>query len=170
MEQLFYHLLTFLGENHKIETTLFGTLEDDCHGTLLMKILIIIGNFLLGGILVAGTIGIIICGIQIIVARDNASMVVKAKKRLIDVATLSVAAVPAQKSLNLILQAVEKKRSLPHLVLAVVKVTPSKTAASAMPKLRLWPTITYKKPVHSITLASRIRAVSGAVNALRLPP
>ena len=86
MEQLFYHLLTFLGENHKIETTLFGTLEDDCHGTLLMKILIIIGNFLLGGILVAGTIGIIICGIQIIVARDNASMVVKAKKRLIDVA------------------------------------------------------------------------------------
>ena len=86
MEQLFFNLLTFLGENRKIETSLFGTLEDDCHGTLIAKILIIVVNFLLGSIILVGTISIIISGIQIITARENAGMVAKARKRLIDVA------------------------------------------------------------------------------------
>lgn len=103
MEQLFYNLLTFLGENHKIETTLFGTLEDDCHGTLLMKILIIIVNFLLSGILIAGTIGIILSGIQILAARDNAGMVAKAKKRIIDIAIGIVAFVFLYVILNFII-------------------------------------------------------------------
>jgi hypothetical protein len=86
MEQLFFNLLTFMGENVKIETSLFGTLEDDCHGTILLKVVIIIINFLLGGVIIGGTIGMIISGLQILTARDDAGAVTKGKKRLIDIA------------------------------------------------------------------------------------
>ena len=85
MEILFYNLLTFLGENRSIETLLFGTLEDDCHGTLLMKVLVIVVNFLLGSVLLVGTIGVVWSGLQILTARDNASMVANGKKRIIDI-------------------------------------------------------------------------------------
>ena len=86
MENLFFNALSFLGaDKAQIDTLLFGTLEDDCHGTIMLKMVIIIANFLLGGIVLAGTIGIIVSGIQIITARDNAGQLTKAKQRLIDI-------------------------------------------------------------------------------------
>ncbi len=85
MNSLLWPLLTFFGDTHKIDTLLFGTLEDDCHGTLLLKVLILVVNFLLAGVLVGGTVGIIWSGVQIMVARDSATMVANGKKRIIDV-------------------------------------------------------------------------------------
>ncbi len=84
LEQLFQNLLPFADEMHTVETLLFGDLQDDCHGTLLMKVVIIVANFLLSGIIIAGTISIIISGIQIITARDNANQIASGKKRILD--------------------------------------------------------------------------------------
>ena len=84
IEHLFQNLLPFAEEMHTVETLLFGDLQDDCHGTLLMKVVIIVANFLLGGIVLAGTISIIVSGIQIATARDNAQQVMKGKTRIID--------------------------------------------------------------------------------------
>ena len=82
---LFTSLLPLADTTHKVETLLFGTLEDDCHGTILLKVVVIVANFLLAGIVLAGTIGIIISGVQILTARDNATQVANGKKRILDV-------------------------------------------------------------------------------------
>lgn len=85
MSNILWPLVLFADEVHKIDTLLFGTLEDDCHGTIMLKVLIIVVNFLLAGVLVGGTVGIIWSGVQILAARENASMVANGKKRIIDV-------------------------------------------------------------------------------------
>lgn len=72
-------------ETHKVSTLLFGELTDDCHGSIMFKIVLIFVNVLMAGITVAATIGIIISGAQILTARDNPSQVAAGKKRIIEV-------------------------------------------------------------------------------------
>jgi hypothetical protein len=86
MESILWSITTlFADKKVQIDTLLFGTLEDDCHGTILLKVLVVVINFLLGGVILGGTIGIIVSGLQIIAARDDANMVAKGKLRIINV-------------------------------------------------------------------------------------
>ncbi len=85
IESISQYLISFADTTHKVETLLFGTLEDDCHGTILLKVVVIVANFLLAGIILAGTIGVIISGVQILTARDNATQLANGKKRIIDI-------------------------------------------------------------------------------------
>lgn len=85
IENILTSLLPFADQAHKVETLLFGTLEDDCHGSILLKVVVIVANFLMAGIVLAGTIGVIISGVQILTARDNATQVANGKRRLIDI-------------------------------------------------------------------------------------
>ncbi len=84
LENLLHSALTFFGETREIDTIIFGTLKDDCHGTIIFKVIVIVINLILAGTLVAGTISIVLSGIQILSAADNASQLVRAKKRIID--------------------------------------------------------------------------------------
>ena len=85
MSGVMWSIFTMLAENQKIDTLLFGSIEDDCHGTILFKFIIIIINIVLGGIILGGTVGIIISGVQILTAGDNPGTIQKAKSRIIDV-------------------------------------------------------------------------------------
>jgi hypothetical protein len=63
---------------------LFGKLTDDCHGSIIFKLVLIFINILMAGIIVASTISIILSGVQILSARDNSGQVAKAKTRIIN--------------------------------------------------------------------------------------
>ena len=84
MSDLLWQLVTSFGENRQVDTLLFGTITDDCHGTVIFKLIVIIINILLAGIIIAGTVGVIWSGIQILTARDNASQVANAKRRMLN--------------------------------------------------------------------------------------
>lgn len=51
----------------------------------IFKMIRFVLNLLGGGISIVGVIGIVICGVMYLTARDNEAQVAKAKKRLIDV-------------------------------------------------------------------------------------
>ena len=78
-------MLTILGDSRTVDTLLFGQITDDCHGSIFFKVIVIVVNFLLAGVIVAGTIGILWAGVQILTARDNATKIASGKKRILDV-------------------------------------------------------------------------------------
>ncbi|MDO4889134.1 MAG: hypothetical protein Q4A25_00350 [Candidatus Saccharibacteria bacterium] len=72
------------GENC-VETSLFGTYCDDGTGSGIFFILEIILTVLTFGVGIAGTIGIVIAGIQYASARDNEQTIAKAKMRIFQI-------------------------------------------------------------------------------------
>ena len=59
---------------------------DWCNGEGgIMNIVTLVVTILTGAVVVAGTIGIIICGVMWMTARDNEAQVAKAKKRMLDI-------------------------------------------------------------------------------------
>ena len=68
-----------------IKTILFGEVCDQCDGGAILKIVAFCIKILSIGIITLATVGIIICGIQIMTARDNPAQVAKAKKRIIEI-------------------------------------------------------------------------------------
>ena len=73
------------GATNCIETLLFGKVCDACDGGALLKLVAFFIKVLSAGIIVLATIGVIVCGVMILTARDNASQAAKAKKRLLDI-------------------------------------------------------------------------------------
>ena len=71
--------------NECIDTVIFGQVCDDCRGGAIMKIIVEVFQIFSMGIIVLATIGIIICGIKIITARDSAEQIAKAKKRILEI-------------------------------------------------------------------------------------
>lgn len=51
----------------------------------IMSLIKLVIKILTAGVTVAGTIGVIICGITMLTARDNAAQVEKAKKRIFEI-------------------------------------------------------------------------------------
>ena len=68
-----------------VKTMLFGEVCDACDGGAIFKLVAFGLKLLSAGVLVAATIGIIICGVIILTARDDASKLAKAKRRLLDI-------------------------------------------------------------------------------------
>lgn len=68
-----------------IDTMLFGKVCDACDGGAMLKVVAASIKILSAGIIVAATIGIIICGVMILTSKDNASQIAKARKRIIDI-------------------------------------------------------------------------------------
>ena len=85
-------LFLFFAKTEEIDTLLFGPVKDDCKGTVLFKVVAIIANFILGGVIIGATIGIILSGVQILTARDDPGQVAKGKQRIINVVIGIVAA------------------------------------------------------------------------------
>lgn len=54
-------------------------------GDDIMSLIKLVITILTAGVVVAGTIGVIICGITMLTARDNAAQVEKAKKRIFEI-------------------------------------------------------------------------------------
>lgn len=74
-----------------------------------IKNLLIIGvNILLAGVIVAGTIGIIVSGVTIMTAREDEAQVAKAKKRILDIVIGIAAFALFWLLINLLLPAVDK--------------------------------------------------------------
>ena len=73
------------GEDNCVETNLFGRVCDDGNGSSIMFILNIVYTVLTFGVGIAGTIGIVIAGIQYSTARDNEQQMAKAKMRIIQI-------------------------------------------------------------------------------------
>ena len=80
MNGLLFTIKTFAAERC-FNTVLFGNVCDDCNGTIVLKLFILLVQILTAGVVVAGTIGVIITGATIMLARDDASKVAKAKSR-----------------------------------------------------------------------------------------
>lgn len=80
MNSLLFTIKTFAAERC-FDTVLFGNVCDDCNGTIVLKLFILLVQILTAGVVVAGTIGVIITGATIMLACDDASKVAKAKSR-----------------------------------------------------------------------------------------
>ena len=59
-------------------------------------------NLLLGGVTLVGTIGIVVCGFMWMMARDNETMVMRAKVRLFEIVVGMIIFVTAELILNLL--------------------------------------------------------------------
>lgn len=68
-----------------VETNLFGKVCDDDNGSGIFFILNIILTILTFGVGIAGTVGIVIAGIQYSSAKDNEQQVAKAKMRIVQI-------------------------------------------------------------------------------------
>lgn len=68
-----------------INTLLFGEVCDACDGGAVFKVVSFFLKVISAGVLVLAVIGIIICGVMLLSARDNAGQVAKAKKRMIEI-------------------------------------------------------------------------------------
>lgn len=75
----------FAAEGQCVETSLFGTYCDDGSGGGIFFILEIILTVLTFGVGIAGTIGIVIAGIQYASAKDNEQQIAKAKMRIFQI-------------------------------------------------------------------------------------
>ena len=73
------------GDNKCVETSLFGNYCDDGNGGGIFFILEIILTVLTFGVGIAGTIGIVIAGIQYSTAKDNEQQIAKAKMRIFQI-------------------------------------------------------------------------------------
>jgi type IV secretory pathway VirB2 component (pilin) len=58
---------------------------DNKDGSGIQEVVGFIAAILTGGVVIAGTIGLIICGIMWMTARDNENQVMKAKKRMVEI-------------------------------------------------------------------------------------
>ena len=81
MNNILFALKSFAAEQC-YDTLLLGKVCDDCNGSAIMKLIVFGIQVLTAGLVVTGTIGIILFGIQILTARDDATQLGKAKKRL----------------------------------------------------------------------------------------
>lgn len=68
-----------------IDTILFGQVCDKCDGGAILKVVSEVFKFMSASVLLLAVIGVIICGVMIMTARDNPAQVAKGRKRLIDV-------------------------------------------------------------------------------------
>lgn len=75
----------FAEDDGCVETALFGQVCDDGSGSGITFILKIIVTVLTFGVGIAGTIGIVIAGIQYSSAKDNEQQVAKAKMRIFQI-------------------------------------------------------------------------------------
>jgi hypothetical protein len=80
MNGLLFTIKTFAAERC-FDTVLFGNVCDDCNGTIVLKLFILLVQILTAGVVVAGTIGVIITGATVMMAREDAAKVAKAKSR-----------------------------------------------------------------------------------------
>ena len=69
----------------KCTSLLPGSWCDKENGEGIMDIVRFVIGILTGAVVVAGTIGIIICGVMIVTARDDEQQLTKAKRRLLDI-------------------------------------------------------------------------------------
>lgn len=65
-----------------IDTALLGEICDDCHGSAIMKLLVLAIQILSGLVVVLAVVGVIICGYQVLTSSGDVNKLSKAKKRL----------------------------------------------------------------------------------------
>ena len=68
-----------------------------------MGVVRLVLNIMTAGVTVLGTIGIIVCGVMMVTARDNEAQMVKARKRLVEIVIGIVAFVLIAVAINLLL-------------------------------------------------------------------
>lgn len=68
-----------------IDTLLFGQVCDSCDAGAIMKMVAFGLKIFTAGVLIAATIGIIICGVKWMTARDDAAQLANAKKRMLEI-------------------------------------------------------------------------------------
>ncbi|MBR0460568.1 hypothetical protein IJI91_01075 [Candidatus Saccharibacteria bacterium] len=68
-----------------VDTTFFGSLQDDGEGCGIWMILNIILTVLTSGVIIAATIGMLLSAITYMTAKDSPEKVIKAKKRILDI-------------------------------------------------------------------------------------
>ena len=73
-------------ETFGVETTLIDCgSDDDTDGEGIRCLLRLVVEILTYGVGIAGTLGVIICGIQYLTARDNEAQMTKAKNRIVEI-------------------------------------------------------------------------------------
>ena len=68
-----------------IDTLLFGQVCDNCDGGAIFKVVSEVLKFFTGGVVALAVICVIVCGVMIITARDDANQLAKGKRRLLDI-------------------------------------------------------------------------------------